>query len=128
MLLCACGMAPPPVVPDPAAISTGLEFRGERPCVDCDGIGTWLRLEHGGNSQRYRLVEEYFGAEGPRRFEDEGDWIAKNDLLRLRSREGGERVYARLADGRLQARGAHGQSLPAAADDVMTPVTFDSAQ
>ena len=129
LLFSACGMTPQPVVTDPVATatSTGLEFRGERPCVDCDGIGSWLRLEHDGKRQRYRMVEEYFGAEDPRRFEDEGDWIARNDLLRLRSREGGERVYARLADGRLQARGAHGQPLPAAADDVMTPVTFDSA-
>ena len=43
-------------------------------------------------------------------------------------RDGGERVYARLADGALEARDAQGQPLPAAADDVMIPVTFDSAQ
>lgn len=95
--------------------------------MDCDRIAAWLRLEADGKTQRYRMVEEYFGADGARRFEDEGDWIARNELLRLRSREGGERVYARLADGRLQARGARGQLLPAANDDVMIPVTFDSA-
>ncbi|MEO5962746.1 MAG: copper resistance protein NlpE N-terminal domain-containing protein [Thermomonas sp.] len=122
-------MAAPPVGPDPvvAITSSGLEFRGARACADCDGIATWLRLEADGKTQRYRMVEEYFGADGARRFEDEGDWIARNELLRLRSREGGERVYARLADGRLQSRGARGQLLPAAIDDVMIPVTFDSA-
>ena len=46
--------------------------------------------------------------------------------LMLVSRAGGERVYARLADGALQARDAHGRPLPAAADEVMVPVTFDT--
>ncbi len=106
-----------------------MEFRGQRACVDCLRIDAWLRLEHDGNAQRYRLVEEYRGDGDGRRFEDAGEWIAKGELLRLRSQDGGgERVYARLADGRLQARGARGQSLPAAMDDVMIPVTFDNTR
>lgn len=109
------------------ASSSALEFRGERPCADCDGIAAWLRLEHEGRQQHYRLLEHYRGERGERQFEDEGDWLAEGDLLRLRSRAGGERVYARLADGTLQARDAHGRPLPAAIDDVMMPVTFDTA-
>jgi hypothetical protein len=49
-------------------------------------------------------------------------------LLRLRSGNGGERVYARIADGGLQARDARGMPLPAAADDVMMAVTLDTAR
>ncbi|MEO5628480.1 MAG: copper resistance protein NlpE N-terminal domain-containing protein [Thermomonas sp.] len=131
MLLTACGMAPPPAAPDPTApiSSSGMEFRGERACVDCVRIDAWLRLEHDGKSQRYRLVEEYRGEGGDRRFEDAGEWLSKGELLRLRSQDGGgERVYARLADGRLQARGVRGQVLAAAVDDVMIPVTFDNTR
>ena len=103
-----------------------MEFRGERPCVDCNGIDAWLRLEQEGRARRYRIVELYRSGERERRFEDQGEWRAEGDLLRLRSRTGGERVYARLPDGALQARDAHGRPLPAAADDVMVPVTFDT--
>ncbi len=129
LLVSACGVAPPPAAHDPAVSSSGMEFRGERACVDCQRIQAWLRLEHDGSNQRYRLVEDYRGDGGDRRFEDAGEWTAKGELLRLRSRDGGgERVYARLPDGRLQARGARGQSLPAAMDDVMIPVTFDNTR
>jgi hypothetical protein len=106
-----------------------MEFRGERACVDCLRIDAWLRLEDDGSAQRYRLVEEYRGDGGDRRFEDAGEWMANGELLRLRSQDGGgERVYARLVDGRLQARGARGQPLPAVMDDVMIPVTFDNTR
>lgn len=105
-----------------------MEFRGERPCVDCNGIEAWLRLEQQGRQQPYRLVEHYRGDHREQRFEDAGEWRADGDLLRLRSRDGGERVYARLADGTLQARDAHGRPLPAAVDEVMVPVTFDTVR
>ena len=105
-----------------------MEFRGERPCVDCDGIQAWLRLEQAGKAQRYRLIEHYRSGERERRFEDMGEWTAAGDLLRLRSREGGVRVYARLPDGALEARDAHGRPLPAAADEVMLPAVFDAAR
>ncbi len=106
-----------------------MEFRGARACVDCLGIDAWLRLEHDGSVQRYRLIEDYRRDGGDRRFEDMGEWAAKGELLRLRSQDGGgERVYARLADGRLQARGGRGQRLSAAMDDVLIPVTFDNTR
>ena len=87
-----------------------------------------MRLEQEGKQQPYRMIEHYRGAGGDRRFDDEGEWLAEGDLLRLRSRDGGERVYAQMADGTLQARDAHGRPLPAAADDVMIPVTFDTVR
>jgi hypothetical protein len=68
--------------------SSAMEFRGQRPCADCTGIESWLRLEQEGERRRFRLVE----------------------------------------DGVLQARDARGLPLPAAADDVMMAVTFDTAR
>lgn len=104
---------------------SAIEFRGERPCVDCNGIEAWLRLEQAGASRHYRMIENYLGDDHERQFEDEGQWLAEGDLLRLRSRGGFDRVYARQPDGSLQARDAHGLPLPAAADDVLLPVSFD---
>ena len=62
------------------------------------------------------------------RFEDEGDWTASGDLLRLRSAQGGERVYLRQDDGSLQARGVDGAILPALADDVLLPTRLDDGE
>jgi hypothetical protein len=127
-LLAGCGDAARPRNASVPASASAMEFRGERPCVDCDAIQAWLRLEHAGTAQRYRLIEHYQDGAGAHRFEDEGEWQAQGDLLRLRSATGGERVYARLSDGSLQARDSRGGPLPAAADDVMVPVAFDSAR
>ena len=110
---------------DPGAVDSALEFRGERPCVDCAGIDSWLRLQSGAGLQRYQLVERYSGEGRDLRFEDEGDWTARGDLLRLRSAQGGERVYLRQDDGSLQARGTDGALLPALADDVLLPTSFE---
>jgi len=109
---------------DPAAVDSALEFRGQRPCVDCAGIDAWLRLQSGAGLQRYQLVERYRGDGRDLRFEDEGDWVAQGDLLRLRSAQGGERVYVRQQDGSLQARGTDGAWLPALADEVLLPTRF----
>lgn len=128
-LLAACGAAPPGTGQVAGAPpSSALEFRGERPCADCTGIASWLRLEQEGDRRRFRLIEDYRGQGRERRFEDEGEWQAEGDLLRLRSVHGGERVYARIEDGVLQARDARGMPLPAAADDVMMAVTLDTAR
>jgi hypothetical protein len=108
--------------------SSALEFRGERPCVDCVAIESWLRLEQEGGARRFRMIEDYRGEGRDRRFEDAGEWLAEGDLLRLRSQDGGERVYARIGDGMLQARDARGRSMPATADEVLVPTTFDTAR
>lgn len=112
----------PPI--DPAAVDSALEFRGERPCVDCAGIDAWLRLQSGGGAQRYQLVERYRDGGPGQRFDDEGDWTAQGDLLRLRSTQGGERVYIRQDDGSLQARGIDGAPMPALADELLYPTRF----
>ena len=114
----------PPLDADGASAAT-LEFRGQRPCVDCAGIDALLRLQSGNGAQRYRLVERYRSAQGDQSFNEEGEWVASGDLLRLRSSEGGERVYLRMDDGSLQARGIDGAILSALADDVLLPVNFD---
>ena len=105
-----------------------MEFRGRRPCVDCQGIDAWLRLEQRGGEQRYELVERYLAADGERRCDDAGEWRAEDDLLRLRSDDGGERVYARMPDDSLLARASDGGPLAAAADDVLLPTDFQDAQ
>ena len=124
-LLAACDMATPAGrAPEPPAASSAMEFRGERPCTDCLGIESWLRLDQDGATRSYRLVEHYRSAGHQRRFEEAGEWAADGDLLRLRYQGGGERVYARLAEGVLQARDSQGRPLAGAADDVMMPVNF----
>lgn len=127
-LVVACDASPPQAGVLAAPTTSAMEFRGERPCADCDGIDSWLRLEQAGARQRFRLVEHYHGRGGERRFEEEGEWFAEGDLLRLRSGHGGERVYVQIEAGVLQARDGRGRPLPAAADDVMTAVTFDTAR
>lgn len=102
-----------------------MEFRGRRPCVDCVGIEAWLRLVQDGEDRRYTMVERYLDAGGERRFEEQGEWIADGDVLRLQGDDGGLRVYARMPDHGLQARASDGGPLAAASDDVMTPTTFE---
>ena len=130
LALVGCDAGKPRAVPASATASTltnGMEFSGDRDCVDCDGIESWLRLEQAGKTRRYRMVEIYYGQDHDRRFEDIGEWSTQGELLRLRSSQGGERVYARLEDGFLQARGAQGQRIPAAEGEVLEPARFDSA-
>jgi hypothetical protein len=133
LALVGCDVGKPPVAAakvamPTGAVTSGMEFTGEHGCVDCDGIEAWLRLEQSGQARRYRLVEVYYGQDHDRRFEDTGEWSSEGELLRLRSSQGGERVYARLDDGVLQARGAHGQRIAAAEDDVLEPARFDSTR
>ena len=131
--LMGCDARKPDATPSEAGgtsstLTNGMEFSGERACVDCDGIESWLRLEQLGKTQRYRMVEVYYGQDHERRFEDTGEWSTQGELLRLRSTEGGERVYAQLEDGFLQARGMRGQPIPAVEDDVLEPARFDSTR
>ena len=130
LMLSGCDAGKPVAAPVKAGatastLTNGMEFSGERACVDCDGIQSWLRLEQAGKTRRYRMVEVYYGQDHERRFEDAGEWSTQGELLRLRSSEGGERVYARNEDGYLQSRGAHGQLMPAIAGDVLEPARFD---
>jgi len=112
--------------PDAAVTGNTMEFRGARPCVDCQGIEAWLRLEQRGADRRYTLVEIYRANGNPRKFEDAGSWASSGDLLRLRSAEGGERVYALLPDNRLQAVDTRGRPLSALEDEVLVPTTYSN--
>ncbi len=127
LLLAACARGePPPQAEDSAG--AGMEFSGVRGCSDCDAILSWLRLEAAGRSQRYRLVERYRTASGERRFEESGTWRAQGDRLHLLRTGGGERVYARLPDGRLQGRDGAGQPDPRLEDDLLAPLSFDQSR
>lgn len=139
MLMAACQPVSPPGAPAAGAIDptarggaqpdgAALEFRGRRPCVDCLAIDSWLRLEQSDAAQGYRLIEHYRGQDREQRFEEVGEWRADGDLLRLQSSTGGERVYVRLPNQSLQARGIGGQRISALEDDVMIPTTFDNAR
>ena len=44
-LLAACSEAPAPDGQQSSMADTAMEFRGQRPCADCSGIESWLRLE-----------------------------------------------------------------------------------
>jgi copper homeostasis protein (lipoprotein) len=127
-LLAGCGQAPDGAGADagPAVPGASLEFRGARPCADCRGIESSLRLEQAGTARRYRLVEVYLLDGRNDRYEESGTWSTRGDQLRLQpgAGAGGERWYLRLPDGRLQARGLDGAALPSLEGDVMTPVTL----
>ena len=133
LLLVGCEAGKPPApttkpVAGTSKVTSGMEFSGERGCVDCDGIESWLRLEQAGKARRYRMVEVYYGQDHERRFEDTGEWSTQGELLRLRSSQGGERTYVRMDNGVLQARGAHGQRIAAVEGEVLEPARFDSTR
>ena len=127
LLLAACARVEPPAQAEGAA-GTGMEFSGVRACSDCDAILSWLRLEAAGRNQRYRLVERYRTASGERRFEETGAWRAQGDRLHLLRNGGGERVYARLPDGRLQGRDGTGQPDARLENDLLAPLSFDQSR
>lgn len=103
-----------------------MEFRGQRGCVDCVAIEAWLTLEQRGRQRRYQLVEHYRTELREQKFQEEGDWQANGNLLRLVSSSGGERVYLLLPDNRLQATDSRGRQVPALADEIMTPVGYSN--
>ncbi len=101
-----------------------MEFRGQRGCVDCQGIEASLTLEQRGDERRYRLVEVYRAVDRERQFEDQGQWQSDGDVLRLQSNDGGQRVYLVLPDNLLQAADSRGQPLPAIAEEIMIPIGY----
>lgn len=125
LMLGGCAQAP---APDASAAADALDrdgqaqWRGMLACADCDGIDTLLVLERAGARRRYTLVEAYLAPDGAR-FVEAGQWQREDGLLRLRSDDGGQRVYAPTADGGLQHRDARGRRLAGdAADDALMPV------
>jgi copper homeostasis protein (lipoprotein) len=129
MALAGCGGSPPdaPALRGLSDRDGQLEWRAMLPCADCDGIASQLVLRRAGAVSAYTLTETYLIGDQGARFIERGQWRQQRDLLRLRGEGGSERVYALLADGRLQQRDAHGQPLrlPRAAD-TLDPVSLGS--
>jgi len=100
-----------------------IQWRGAWPCADCDGVDAQLVLRRAGDRNSYSLAETYRTGDQGARFVDTGNWQRDGALLRLRGDAGSTRVYALLADGRLQARDAHGRPLPGVVDTPMLPVS-----
>lgn len=125
-----CGEAPPadpPRAEDPHAADTHgtLAWQGLLACADCDGIDTRLVLDRDGMQARYQLLETFLtGADGDR-FSEQGLWRREGRLLRLQADDGGQRVYALEADGRLSLRDPDGGEPPGAAR-LLDPVTAHS--
>lgn len=124
--LAACGRggdAPPPQAMPLAQGDGAVGWRGVLGCADCDGIETSLALSRAGERRNYLLVETYLTEDGGERFVDRGHWRAQNEgLIRLRSEEGGERVFAVFADGRLQPRDGRGRRFSGRDGDFLAPI------
>ena len=128
-----CGGTSPPAidharsVQPPAGRDSRVEWRASLPCADCDGIETQLVLQRVGGVDAYRLTETYRTADQDARFIEQGHWHRQADLLRLQGDHGSRRMFALLADGRLQPRDGHGQPLPPSADEFLEPVAVADA-
>jgi len=123
-LLAACGRDAPPPQAMPLAQGDGaVGWRGVLGCADCDGIDTSLALSRAGEQRDYLLVETYLTEDGGERFVDRGNWRPQPEgLIRLRSEDGGERVFAVSADGRLQPRDGRGRRFADRDDDFLAPI------
>ena len=125
LALAACGGPSSPATQalHQLADSNGrIQWRGALACADCDGIDTQLVLHRAGNVSDYTLSETYLAADQGARFVEHGRWQRQADLLQLKGDSGSRRVYALLADGRLQPRDGHGERLPPREDDFLVPV------
>ncbi len=130
LLLAACNAPAPSPAGDALPAAGGavpadggrLQWQARLPCADCDAIQTRLQLQRDGGASGYVLTEVYVSADGDARFAERGQWQRDDDHLWLRSRDGAQRQYAVLPDGRLQPLDRHGQPLPARQDGVLLPV------
>lgn len=111
--------APPPQL---AQAEGELAWQGLRACADCDGIESMLTLRWSGDAREYMLVETYLASGGGMRFEDDGDWRHRGDLILLDGKDGARRAYLLLDDGRLQARHLDGAAFGGDGGDFMVPM------
>jgi hypothetical protein len=128
-LLAGCGREAPPSASSaawpPFAGDGRVGWRGRLPCADCDGIDTSLSLARYGERRDYLLIETFLTQEGGERFVEQGRWRQLDeDLIRLQAADGGERVYALQADGRLQPRDGRGRQFAEREGDFLTPLTM----
>jgi len=104
-----------------------IGWQGVLACADCDGIDTSLALSRAGEQRDYLLVETYLTQDGGERFVEQGRWRQQGQaLIRLQAIDGGERVYALQADGRLQPRDGQGRRFARRDGDFLTPMTASS--
>lgn len=127
LALASCGESPPADPPrayDPRSTDGQgtLAWQGLLACADCEGIDTRLVLDRDGMQARYQLLETFIAGDDGDRFSEQGQWRRDGRLLRLQSDDGGRRVYAIEADGRLSLRDADGEAPPGAAR-LLDPVT-----
>lgn len=103
--------AVPPVMAQLEQRGGRMAWTGTQPCADCDGIDTRLLLVRDRGARQF-MLEEIYLAPGPVPFVSKGNWRLERGLLRLTADDGGETVYAVLADnGVLQPRDGHGRRL-----------------
>ena len=126
--LAGCHKQPPGPVPATATqarldVDGEIQWRGAWACADCDGIDAQLVLRRAGDRNSYSLVETYRTGDRGARFVETGSWQREGTLLRLRGEGASTRVYALLADGRLEARDLHGAPLAEASAAPMLPVS-----
>lgn len=105
----------------------GIQWRGWLVCADCEGIDTVLSLQRNGEERSFTLTETYMTRDEDVRFVDTGRWQRDRNLLRLQGLQGGRRVYALLADGRLQPRDGQGRRFPPREHDFLMPITDNQA-
>jgi hypothetical protein len=132
-MLAGCHGQPPaqaPANPTQARLDVDgeIQWRGAWACADCDGIDAQLVLRRAGDRNTYSLAETYRSGSQGARFLDTGSWQREGALLRLRGDGRSTRVYALLADGRLEARDLHGAPLAAASAAPMLPVSATEAR
>ncbi|TWI01886.1 NlpE-like protein [Luteimonas cucumeris] len=134
LFLCALGACSRAPAPDDAAAALlehdgRVAWQGMLACADCDGIDTSLSLDRRGGQRDYLLIESYLTEGGAERFVERGRWQANDDaLIRLRAIDGGERVYALQADGRLQPRDTKGRRFATRDGDFLMPAMASSGQ
>ncbi len=132
-LLVACDGGAPPLqatlpLPQLDHGNGHIQWHGRLACADCDGIETSLSLQRSGDDRNYTLTETYLAEEEGARFVESGRWQREQNLVRLLGNGGGTRVFALLADGRLQPRDGRGRRFPPRDQDFLMPVTATNAR
>lgn len=109
-----CGGAKHATVPLPQLEQAGgrMQWRGQLPCADCDGIQVLLQLERAVDGDAYRLVEVYLTGDRGVQFVERGHWRREADLIIIQGPGDSRRVFALQLDGSLRLSDAHGSAVP----------------
>ncbi len=85
-------------------------YTGVLPCADCAGIETTLALN---GNETYRLETRYQGRENEEAFVVEGNWILKDDRVKLKGIENAPDSYL-IEDGYLVQLDVNGKKIEGA--------------